>query len=185
MTLEWTNDPPEDTMSDRIEDKLFAILNANADLAPIKAFYEGEPGPIPTKLHPFGVIFLELISDANSQGYGAATGVRHYRYDGYIEFNVLLKDSRTLLPATGTRLIKVASYKSAKFYAQAAIKSLMDWGGPNGALEEDPVISFDTRERTVEFIPEVVRNGMAARDKINVTNRSSFNFHIMTTRKQF
>jgi hypothetical protein len=171
-------------MQDRIEEKLGDLLIGSADLDGLKAIFRGEPGPVPTKLHPFAVVFLELESDANSDGYGAATGVRHYRYDGFISIDVTHKDAAGLMPGP-TRKVAVPSYLQSKSFIQAARAALMEWAGPFGTLENDPVISHDGRERTVELITENIRNGLVSRDENNYTNRASFDFHVMTTRQFF
>lgn len=176
-------DPTTDTMGDRIEEKIRDLILASVDLTDILVVFRGEPGVVPTKLYPFCVVFLELRSDANSEGYGASTGVRNYRYDGYVSIDVLHKDAAGLLPVA--RKADVGSYLLAKQYIEAAEQALMAWGGPYGNLENDPVISFDTKERTVEFIPENRRNALVSRDEDNYSNRSAFDFHVMTTRQFF
>jgi hypothetical protein len=183
MTLGW-EDPPDDAMQDRIEEKLRDLILASPALASLKVVFVGEPGSVPTKLHPFAVVFLELESDANSDGYGASTGVRNYRYDGYVSIDVLHKDARDLSPRHDRRA-DVTSYKQSKALVQAARQALMAWGGPFGTLEAAPVVSNDGREQTVEMITENVRNGLVSRDENNYSNRGSFDFHIMTTRKFF
>jgi len=183
VSIGWA-DPVDDTMQDRIEEKLRDLLLAREDLAGLKVVFRGEPGPVPTKLHPFAVVFLELEADANSEGYGAATGVRHYRYDGFISVDVTHKDAAGLLPGP-SRKADVQSYLASKSLIQGCRQALMEWGGPFGALEDSPVISFDERERTVELITENIRNGLVSRDENNYTNRGSFDFHIMTTRQFF
>jgi hypothetical protein len=183
MTLGW-EDPVDDTVQDRIEEKLRDLLLGRDDMSSLKVVFVGEPGVVPTKLHPFAVVFLEVESDANSDGYGASTGVRNYRYDGYISVDVVHKDAASLMPSADRRA-DVASYKESKRLIQAARQALMAWGGPFGTLEDSPVISHDGREQTVELITENLRNGLASRDENNYTNRGSFDFHIMTTRRFF
>jgi len=183
MTMGW-EDPVTDTMQDRIEEKLRDLLLAKEELDPIRVMFRGEPGAVPTKLHPFIVIFLELESDANQEGYGAATSVRHYRYDGYISVDVVHKDAADMLP-DANRKANVGSYLLSKSYIQAARQAMMDWGGPFGELEDNPVVSEDTREQTVEMICENIRNALVSRTENNYSNRASFDFHIMTTRKFF
>jgi hypothetical protein len=118
VSIGW-DDPVDDTMQDRIEEKLSDLLIGNHDLDGLKAIFRGEPGPVPTKLHPFAVVFLELESDANRDGYGAATGVRHYRYDGFISIDVTHKDAAGLMPGP-TRKVAVPSYLQSKSFIQAA-----------------------------------------------------------------
>lgn len=176
-------DPPTDTMQDRIEEKIRDLLLASPELSSLVIVFRGEPGQVPVKMHPFAVVFLELESDANQDGYGASTGVRNYRFDGYVSVDVVHKDATAIPALPHDRKHDVVSYIQAKTLIQAARKALMAWGGPTGGLEADPVISQDTRERTVEMITENVRNGLTARSENNYSNRSSFDFHIMTTRK--
>jgi len=183
MSVGW-EDPVDDTVQDRIEEKLRDLLLARGELDVLKVIFRGEPGAVPTKLHPFGVVFLELESDANSEGYGSSTGVRNYRYDGYISVDVVFKDASDLLPDSD-RKANVRSYLLSKSYIQAARQALMDWGGPEGHLEDDPVVSNDSRERTVELVCENIRNGLVSREENNYTNRASFDFHVMTTRRFF
>lgn len=181
--MEW-DESIDDTMQDRIENKIRDLLLADARLRPLAAFYKGEPGVVPTKLHPFCVIFLELEADANAEGYGASTGVRNYRYNGYVSIDVLMKDSRALLPGPD-RKVDVPSYGQSKRYIQAARQAIMSWGGPFGGLEQSPVVSVDEKERTVEMITGNLRNGLASREENNYTNRGSFEFTVMTTRQFF
>lgn len=183
MSMNWA-DPIDDTMQDRIEEKIRDLLLASPDLKDLKVIWRGEPGVVPIAYHPFGVLFLELESDANSEGYGASTGVRNYRYDGYFSVDVVFKDASEMVPDQFRRA-NVRSYLMAKRYIQGARKAVMGWGGPFGTLEQDPVISADTKERTVELITENIRNGLVARDENNYTNRASFDFHVMTTRQFF
>ena len=183
MTLGW-EDPVDDTMQDRIEEKLRDLLIGNDDLAQLRVVYVGEPGPVPTKFHPFAVVFLELEADANSDGYGASTGVRNYRYDGYISIDVVHKDAAHIMPRSDRRA-DVPSYKESKRLIQAARQAMMAWAGPFGTLGGSPVVSNDGREQTVEVITENIRNGLVSRDENNYTNRGSFDFHIMTTRRFF
>jgi hypothetical protein len=183
MTFGW-GDPVDSTMQDRIEEKLRDLLLERTELDGLKVIFRGEPGAVPTKLHPFAVVFLELEADANADGYGAATGVRHYRYDGYVSIDVVHKDAAGLLPGPDRRS-DVGSYLMSKSLIQAARQAIMDWAGPFGTLEGTPVVSADTRERTVEVITENIRNGLISRDENNYTNRASFDFHVMTTRNFF
>jgi hypothetical protein len=170
-----------DTMMDRVEEKLRDLLLASADLADIEVVFRGEPGVVPTKLYPFMVLFLELKSDANSDGYGASTGVRNYRLDGYCSVDVLHKDATDLM-LPDNRRANVGSYLLAKQYIEAAEIALLAWGGPYGELEQNPVVSDDGLERTVEFVPENRRNALVSRDENNYSNRAAFDFHIYTTR---
>lgn len=177
-------EPIDNTMQDRLEDKLIELLLADVRLEPLAVIYRGEPGAVPTKLHPFGAVFLELETDANQDGYGSSTGVRNYRYSGYVSIDVLMKDARGLLPGASRR-VDVPSYRESKRYIQVARQAIMAWGGPFGELEENPVVSSDTKERSVEMITSNLRNGLASRDDNNYTNRGSFEFSIMTTRQMF
>src|SRR5688572_24820990 len=176
-------DPPNDTMSDRIEEKLRDLLLSPVELKSLVVVFRGEPGQVPVTYHPFAVVFLETINDANGLGYGASTGVRNYEYGGYVSIDVVHKDAMDIPERPPGRKHDVESYKLAKELIHAARKAIMSWGGPHGVLEASPVISYDGHEKTVELITGEIRNGLVARSENNYSNRSSFEFRIMTTRQ--
>lgn len=179
--MPYSGDPPGDTMADRIENKLRDLLIASAAFNGVPVFYRGEPGFVPVKLFPIVVTFLAEEQEATSQeGYQESTGLRHYRYDGYIALEVIQKDTSGLMP-DADRKADVPSYLAAKTLTQAAFNAVLSWGGPQGNLEQDPVVSFDGKEQTVELRTDTITNGLARRGD-NVTNRGTLNFHVYTRR---
>ena len=183
--MPYVGDPPTDTMADRLENKIRGVLAASADFSGIKVFYRGEPGFVPVKLYPFAVIFLSEETQADAtEGYGDSTGLRYFRYDGYVTLEVLFRDTNTLMPDPVTRYADVGSYLEAKELTQAAFNAVLSWGGPQGQLEDDPVVSQDGKERTVELRSDTITNGLGRRGD-NVSNRGTFNFHIYTERLNY
>lgn len=182
--MPYVGDPPNDTMADRIETKLRDLLAATPEMSVIKVFYRGEPGFVPVKLYPFTVVFLSEETQADSnEGYGDSTGMRYFRYDGYIDLEVLFRDTNQLMP-DANRYADVGSYLEAKELTQTARNAVLSWGGPQGQLEDNPVVSFDGKERTVELRTDTVTNGLGRRGD-NVSNRGTFNFHIYTERLNY
>lgn len=180
--MPYVGDPPQDTMSDRIEKKIRDLLAASSDFDRIKVFYRGEPGFVPVKLYPFIVTFLSEENQAIGQdGFGDSTGMRHFRYDGYVSLEVLFKDTTTLMPDPSSRYADVGSYLEAKELTQAAFNAVLSWGGPSGGLEADPVVSFDGKEKTVELRSDTITNGLGRRGD-NVSNRGRFAFYVYTRR---
>jgi hypothetical protein len=182
--MPYSGDPPNDTMQDRIEIKLRDLLAGSSDFDSLKVFYRGEPGFVPVKLYPFAIVFLSEEQEAIGQeGFGESTGLRYYRYDGYVSLEVLHKDTTNLMP-DGDRYADVGSYLVAKELTQAAFNALLSWGGPTGELEDDPVVSNDGKEATVEFRTDSITNGLGRRGD-NVSNRGTMNFHIYTRRQDW
>lgn len=177
---DYIGDPVTDSMQDRLEIKLRNLLLASSDLNDLKVIYRGEPSIIPVHLYPFGILFLTDQNEADTDGYGQATGVTYYRYDGYIALEVVHRDVDGLAPSV-QRTADVPSYIAAKKYTQGAYNAIMTWGGPGGHLENDPVVSFDGKEQTVELRADAINNALARRSD-NVSNRGSFSFHIYTVR---
>lgn len=182
--MPYSGDPPADTMSDRIEEKLRDLLLASSDFDELKVFYRGEPGFVPVKLYPFAIVFLSEENEAIGQeGYGESTALRYYRYDGYISLEVLFKDTNTLMPDVD-RKANVGTYLRAKELTQAAFNAVLSWGGPQGNLEQDPVISADTKEQTVELRTDAITNGLGRRGD-NISNRGTMNYHVYTRRQDW
>ena len=182
--MAYVGDPPADTMSDRIEQKIRLLLRTSSDFDSIKVFYRGEPGFVPVKLFPMVVTFLTEQQEATGQdGFGDSTGLRYYRYVGYVALEVLMKDTSGLMP-DANREANVPSYLAAKDLTQAAFNAVVSWGGPQGNLEQNPVISYDTKEETVELRTGVINNGLARRGD-NVTNRGTLNFTVYTRRQDW
>jgi hypothetical protein len=180
---DYIGDPPTDTMQDRLEIKIRELLKGSADLNGLKVFYRGEPSIVPIHLHPFAIIFLTEQNEASGQeGYEESTGMRYYRFDGYVALEVVHRDIEGLSPVN--RDADVPSYLDAKKYTQASFNAIMTWGGPSGRLIDDPVISFDGKERTVELRADTIVNGLSRRHD-NVSNRGSFEFHIYTVRLNY
>ena len=183
--MPYVGDPPSDTMSDRIEKKIRDLLAGSAGFESIKVFYRGEPGFVPVKLYPFVIVFISEEAEAVGQdGFGESTGLRYYRYDGYVSLEVLFKDTTDLMPDPLTRYADVGSYLKAKELTQAAFNAVLSWGGPSGGLDQDPVTSFDGKEATVELRSDAINNGLGRRGD-NVSNRGTFNFHVYTRRQNW
>lgn len=179
--MPYSGDPVSDTMSDRLEEKLRNLLIASSDFDEIKVFYRGEPGFVPVKLYPFVIVFMSEENEAiGSEGYGESTGMRYYRYDSYVSLEVLFKDTATLMP-DADRKANVGSYLKAKELTQGAFNAVLSWGGPQGELENDPVISADGKEVSVELRTDAITNGLGRRGD-NVSNRGTFSCHIYTRR---
>jgi hypothetical protein len=148
----------------------------------VKALFVGEPGfSVPMKFHPFYVVHVSQAAEARGDGgYNERTGVRYYRYDGYVSADVALSDIKNMsVPAD--RVVHVPSYDATKALIESALDALIEWGGPYGELEANPVTSEDGKELTVELLTDTIRVGLARRDN-SVTNRGSFEFHIYTRR---
>ena len=115
-----------------------------------------------------------------TRGYGASTGVRNYEYSGYISFDVVHKDAMDI-PERHRGASTNRVLPQAKSLIQAARRR--SWHGAaarqprgrSGGLLRHP-------RRSVELITEDIRNGLVARSDNNYSNRSSFEFRIMTTR---
>lgn len=173
---------PTDTMQDRIEEKIRDLILGSGGLNGVKVVYRGEPGVVPIKLYPFGVVFLDTKREATGEeGYGESTGMRHFRYDGIISFETVYKDTASMAPDANRRA-NIGSYLEAKALAESAFEALTAWGGPMGILEGDPVQSANDKEITVELRTDNQHNGLADRGNDNANNRSSFEFHIYTRR---
>lgn len=174
--------PATDTMQDRIEEKLRSLVLASPEVDKLQVLYRGEPGVLPIRLYPFGVVFLDTVREATGEeGYGESTGMRHFLYTGYVAFEVVYRDVDGLLPDLN-READVPSYLEAKELCAAAWEAVFAWGGPTGNLEASPVVSSDGKEQTVELRTDLQRNGLTNRGLDNVNNRSSFEFHIYTRR---
>lgn len=180
----FINDPVTDTMVDRIEDKIRELVKTHPKMNEMKVFYRGEPGFVPVKLFPMVVVFLSEQEEATGQEqYTESTGLTYYRYNGYVALEVLMKDTSGLMP-DADRNADVPSYMESKAFTQAAYNAVKSWGGPSGGLDQDPVVSQDTKEATLELRIDPWTNGLARRGD-NVTNRGTFNFHVYTRRQNW
>jgi hypothetical protein len=179
--MPYVGDPVSDTMADRIEEKIRELLKTSTRMDAIKVFYRGEPGFVPVKLFPMVVVFLSEETEATGQEqYTESTGMRYYRYDGYVAIEIVMKDTSGLMP-DADRNADVPSYLEAKELTQAAFNAIMSWGGPRGDLEQDPIVSFDGKEKSIEMRMDTINNGLARRGD-NVTNRGTLDFHLYTRR---
>lgn len=179
--MPWSADPPSDSMADRVENKIRDLLIASPFFDEVRVFYRGEPGFVPVKLYPFVVVFLSQEAEAvNDEGYVPATGLRYFRYDGYVSLEVLAKDTSGLMP-DADRKADVPTYIMSKTLTQAAFRTVLEWGGTSGELDQNPVVSYDTKEQTVELRMDTITNGLSRRGD-NVSNRGSFPFHVYTRR---
>jgi hypothetical protein len=172
------------SLSKPLEQKISTLILAGPAVAGIKALFQGEPGfAVPVKFHPFYTIHFSEINEARGQqGYGESTGMRYYRYDGYISCDVTLSDIRNMtIPSGPFPVIEVPSYNLVRGYIESALDAVLEWAGPDGRLDDDPVISADGKERSVELLTDTIRVGLARRSD-SVTNRGSFEFVIYTRR---
>lgn len=181
--MPYFGDPVGDTMSDRIEIKLRDLLVVRQDLTEVQVFYRGDPVIVPVKLMPYCWLKIGDENEAAGEGgYGESTGMRYFFYDVEVNFEVLYKDAQDLMPVD--RIADVESYMRSKELTQAGMQAIMEWGGPSGNLEDDPVESFDGKEMTVELRLGRVMNG--PQDRIdNYTSRGRFALRIYTRRLTF
>jgi hypothetical protein len=172
-------DPVSDTMMDRLEATLQDFLLANSDLDRLKVVFRGEPGIVHVKLYPFAIVFLTRARPARGEdGYGQSTGYEHWRYEGFISVEVLIPDTRGMVPGPD-RKVTIPSYAGSKEMTQAVVQSLESWD-----LDEDPVISNDGKTRTTGiFWIDDVTNGIEGRGPETVANRGTARFH-MYSKKQ-
>jgi hypothetical protein len=178
-------DPVTDVMSDRIEERIRDLCLAHSGFAPVKVMYRGEPTIVPTDLHPFATVFLRREGEAQGQeGMTDDTGpIRRWRYDGYISVEVLMPDTRGLMPDS-SRKANVPSYIAAKNIIQAAKQALQAWADPNGDIALDPVTSEDGKETTTELRVDQVTNAIQRRTD-SFSNVGAFAFHVYSRRVLF
>lgn len=168
-------------MGDLIEAKIIERLLAEPGLKPVNVWFQGEPGPIPTRAFPMGTLFLEIAAEATGEdGFGQSTGMRYYYYDGYASIDVIHRDApdmgRDL--AKGVRTVSVPSYKEARQILKFVANAFLQWGGVDGRrIEEDPVVSVDGKATTVGMVLGDMRWGMARR-RDNVSNHAALDFRI-------
>jgi hypothetical protein len=181
--MPYFGDPPGDTMSDRIENKIRDLLVQRQDLNDVQVFYRGDPVIVPVKLMPYSWLMIRDENEATGEsGYAESTGMRHFWYDLEVNFEVLYRDAQDLMPVT--RMANVTSYMRSKELTQAGMQAVMEWAGPSGNLEDDPVVSADGKEMTIEGRLGRVTNG--PQDRIdNVTSRGRFALRIYTRRITF
>jgi len=165
-------------MQEAITVKAAGKLTAAAGLAPLKVLYEGEPAIVPVKLYPFGVLFIESSREATGEdGYGGLTGMRYYRFDGYLSIEVLHRDAPMMVPGPD-RTVAIPSYNEVKGLISQAHDVFIAWGGAgHERILEDPATSIDDRAETVELFIDTIRYGLNRREN-NVSNTASFEFHI-------
>lgn len=174
-----------DVMSDRIEERIRDLCLADHGFDPVRVMYRGEPQLIPVKLYPFATIFMRREGEAqNQEGMTDDTGpVRYWRYDGYISVEVLVPDTRGLIPDED-RKADVPSYIAAKTLIQTAKKAIRGWVDPDGIML-DPVVSEDGKEQTTELRTDQIQNALMSRGSDNVNNVATFAFHVYTRRHLF
>lgn len=182
--MPYFGDPPGDTMSDRIENKIRDLLVKSSDLTDVQVFYRGDPVIVPVRLMPYCWLRIGDENEASgTDGYDESTGMRYFWYDMEVNFETLYRDAKDLLPGAD-RLVDVPSYMKSKELTQAGMYAVMEWGGPSGNLENDPVVSFDLKETSVEVRLGRVTNGV--QDRVdNYTNRGRFALRLYTRRITF
>lgn len=168
------------SLSSGIETKVIDLI---LPVSPsVQAVFVGEPGfAVPVRFSPFYVVHVSQIVEARGDGgYNERTGMRYYRYDGYVSADVILSDIKAMTVPID-KVIDVPSYEGTRDLIEDALDALLTWGGPNGDIEANPVISDDGKEQTVELLTDTIRLGLARRDN-SVTNRGSFEFHVFSRR---
>lgn len=179
-------DPVVDVMSDRIEEEVRDRLLARPEWNIVKVVYRGEPGIVPVRLYPFGVVFISGESDAEgADGYTNQTGpVRAIRYDGFITVEVLVPDTTSLAPDEH-RKADVASYIVSKRLVQAAKQALQRWGDAVGIIDgAEAVVSSDGRERTSAVMVDGVENALTVRPNETVANTATLRWHLYSIRQE-
>lgn len=153
--------------------------------AALKVMYRGEPNVVPIKLHPFGILQLATEGEelTGADGYGPMTGpTRYLRYDGSLDLNIVVKDTASLMP-NDAREADVESYVQCVQLIQDAKQRLWAWGQQYGVIP-GVVVSRSGNEETSTFRVGAVLNGLVRRVD-NVSNSSSFSFHVFTRRQEF
>lgn len=182
--MSYFGDPIGDAMSDRIENKIRSLLVNAPGLSEIQVFYRGDPVVVPVKLYPFCWLLFEVEREAHGEnGYDESTGMRYFYYDGTVTIEILAKDALGIMPIE--RLANVPSHLESKALTQGAMQTLLEWGGPSGNLEDDPVTSADGKEQTVEFLIGTIRYSQRVRPDGNVSNYGSVDVRIFTRRITF
>lgn len=168
-------------MQDLLEEYLRDLLLEADEFEALKVVYRGEPNVVPARLFPFAVVYMASTTEAmGSEGYGPSTGQRFWRHEGYVAFEVLERDTESLVPDE-ERKANVASYMSAKDLCQAAVGLLKRWDP-----DEDPVDLVEGKERsTGEVWFDRIENAMTVRPNETVANRSSVLFHVYSQEDLF
>ena len=168
-------------MVELCETKVLDLLLAEAGLEAVNVWFQGEPGPVPTRAFPIGTLFIENSGEATGEdGYGQSTGMRYYRMDGYASVDVIHRDAPDLgrQLASGARKVVVPSYVDARALLKFVVNTFLQWGGVDGhRIEEDPVVSADGKAETVGLVIGDMRWGMARR-RDNVSNHAALDFRI-------
>jgi hypothetical protein len=177
-------DPVSDVMSDRLEEALRDRLLARSEWNIVQVCYRGEPGIVPVRLYPFGVVFITTEAEGlGADGYTSDTGpVASIRYDGFVTVEVLVSDTRGLVPDMN-RKADVASYLAAKKLIQTAKQVLTDW-----AVDADGVgvvISADGKERLSTIRVDNVQNALTVRPNETIANTATLPWHAYTRRAEF
>ena len=170
-------------LSTPLETYLGDLMLADASWDDVKLLYRGEPGfAVPDRWLPCSVIHLSDITEARGEdGYGESTAFRYWRYNGYVSVDVRLSDIKASQPQPDTRWVDVESYVLCKAYIEGALDAVMTWAGPDGEL--DPAVeTTDGKETSVELLTDTIRLGLGRRSD-SITNRGSFEFHIITRRQ--
>lgn len=173
--------PPIPTMADLIEERIRDLMLATESLSDLKVWYRGEPGIVPVRLYPFGIVFLRREREARGEeGFGQETGFTYWRYEGYISVEVLFRDTSTLLPDSNRRA-NVGSYMQSKDFTQIAKTVLTSWD-----VQGDPVVTADGTERSVnQMFSDDIVNGIESRTPDNVGNRGNVAFHLYVRKNDF
>jgi hypothetical protein len=168
-------------LSDALEEYISALVLAQAELSALKVMFHGEPGfGVPLRWFPFGVLHLHDINEATGEeGYGKSTGMRYYRYDGFLSVDVARSDVAQFDPGAD-RIYTLPSYADARTMTLVALRALMSW--EDTIKTTDHVTSDDGKEQTVEVLTDSIRLANARREAAT-TNRGSFSFHIYTRRR--
>lgn len=175
--------PNRPELATPLESYLGDLLLAEAGWDDIKVLFRGEPGfEVPSQFIPCAVIHIsDIVQATGEEGYGEVTGMRYWRYDGYLSVDVRLSDIRAAAPNPQDRWVDVPSYSLSKAFIESALDAVMAWAGPDGEMNPQ-IVSDDENERSVELLTDTIRLGLGRRSD-SITNRGSFDFHIYTRRQ--
>jgi hypothetical protein len=177
-----------DGMPDLIEKKFQdLVLDADsAGLLELKVMYRGEPGIVPVKLYPFSVVFISHSEEVTrpQDGYTPSTGERYWRHDGYCAFEVLFRDTETLMP-DASRRATVGSYDFAKELAKQALREMLKWSPDDAAIEMIEEDSGHAHRTVGELYFDEIENAMTRRTQETTANRSQVTFHMYSREDLF
>lgn len=172
-------EPVDDTIQDRIEEKMRDLMLLSNDLLDLKVLLRGEPWEMPIQVYPWGTVFLLETSEDLEQ---AETGYIRYVHSGFVSIEVAVSDTRGLAPDRN-RKAYVPSHQEVKKYGAAAWQALEAWDP--GA---DPVYAEDfatSGHRTIEKLHlDRMTHSLQARTEQH-ENRATIEWHLLTRKNDF